>query len=340
MNRSLSIRSSKKDASGDSYASKGAPKHRFTMASLRGMQQPELSKRLYKLIKSENHAIGAHESAGRERASIAAQLSEWGEATGDEAVSDVSDKLGVLMAEMAEQEDQFAQGLEDYRGVLKQIRNTESSVQPSRDHKAKVADEIAKLKYKEPSSTKIVQLEQELVRAEAQSLVAEAQLTNITRQKFKEAYDVHLAAVIERAEKQALLAKHARRVLNLLDDSPIVPGEAHPPYPHEAAGRDILNDAEDELRAWQPRYEPITSNAANLGAGAMPASSVVGAGNSIANSEYGGEVHQSPQVEGDVHPAYRGKVRSASGSSTGTERERQQQNPPYPVSEAESSVVA
>ncbi|KAK7712033.1 hypothetical protein SLS57_007908 [Botryosphaeria dothidea] len=336
-NRSLSIRSNKKDGSTDSYSgAKSAPKHRFTMASLRGMQQPELSKRLYKLIKSENHAIGAHETAGRERASVAAQLSEWGEATGDEAVSDVSDKLGVLMAEMAEQEDQFAQNLEDYRGVLKQIRNTESSVQPSRDHKAKVADEIAKLKYKEPSSTKIVQLEQELVRAEAQSLVAEAQLTNITRQKFKEAYDAHLAAVIERAEKQALLAKHARRVLNLLDDSPIVPGEAHPTYANESTGRDILNDAEDELRAWQPAYAPITSNAANLGAGAMP--SVVGS--RVGSSEYGGEVQQSPQVEGDVHPAYRGKVRSASGSSAGGERERQQQNPPYPVSEAESSVVA
>lgn len=35
------------------------------------------------------------------------------------------------------------------------------------------------MKYKEPQSTKIVQLEQELVRAEAQSLVAEAQLSNI-----------------------------------------------------------------------------------------------------------------------------------------------------------------
>lgn len=44
-----------------------------------------------------------------------------------------------------------------------------------------VQDEIQKLKYKDPTSTKIVQLEQELVRAEAQSLVAEAQLTNIVR---------------------------------------------------------------------------------------------------------------------------------------------------------------
>jgi hypothetical protein len=44
---------------------------------------------------------------------------------------------------------------------------------------SQISDEIAKLKYKEPQSTKIVQLEQELVRAEAQSLVAEAQLSNI-----------------------------------------------------------------------------------------------------------------------------------------------------------------
>ena len=108
------------------------------MASLRGIQQPEISKKLYKLIKSENHAISAHEAAGRERAAIAAQLSEWGEATDDDAVSEISDKLGVLMAEIAEQEDIFAQYLEDSRGILKQIRNTEQSVQPSRHTKAKV----------------------------------------------------------------------------------------------------------------------------------------------------------------------------------------------------------
>lgn len=138
------------------------------MASLRGIQQPELSKKLFKVIKSENHAIGAYESASRERISIAAQISDWGEATGDDSLSDVSDKIGVLLSEIGEQEDLFAQNLEDYRSVLKQIRNTESSVQPSRDNKAKITDEIQKLKYKEPQSTKLVQLEQELVRAEAQ----------------------------------------------------------------------------------------------------------------------------------------------------------------------------
>lgn len=179
MNRALSIRSKNKKHD------KEASKHTFSMATFRGMKESELSKKLFKLIKTENHAISAYETAGRERVSIASQLSDWGESTNDDSVSDLSDKIGVLLSEIGEQEDLFAQNLEDYRSVLKQIRNTESSVQPSRDNKAKISDEIAKLKYKEPTSPRIVTLEQELVRAEAQNLVAEAQLTNIVRFPFE-----------------------------------------------------------------------------------------------------------------------------------------------------------
>jgi hypothetical protein len=136
MNRALSIRS-RKNHDSDSPTS---PKHRFTMSSLRSAVpgQAELSKKMNKMVKSENHAISAYNTAGRERVGLAQQLSEWGESTGDDAVSEISDKMGVLLAEIGEQEDVFAQGLEEYRSVLKQIRNTETSVQPSRDQKAKV----------------------------------------------------------------------------------------------------------------------------------------------------------------------------------------------------------
>lgn len=85
--------------------------------------------------------MGAYDTAGRESQQIASQLSEWGESTEDEALSDVSDKLAVLLSEIAEQEESFSQQLEDSRGVLKQIRDTEKSVQPSRDHKQKVCQE-------------------------------------------------------------------------------------------------------------------------------------------------------------------------------------------------------
>ncbi|OIW34447.1 hypothetical protein CONLIGDRAFT_5189 [Coniochaeta ligniaria NRRL 30616] len=224
----------------------------FSFSSLRGTVQPELSKKLYRLIKSENNLISAHEEAGRQRVSIATQLSEWGEQTGDEGISDISDKVGVVLSEVGEQEDTYAHALDDSRNVLKTIRNIEKSVQPSRDNKAKIADEIAKLKLKEPESPRLVVLEQELVRAEAENLVAEAQLTNVTRQKLKESYNAEFLATIERAEKQIILARHGMRLLKLLDDTPVVPGDIRPAYEGGAQARQILNDAEDDLRDWRP----------------------------------------------------------------------------------------
>lgn len=176
-NRAFSIRSGNSKNSNQG----GSKMPGFGLSSLRGTVQPELSKKLFKLIKSENNLVSAHETAAKERVSIATQLSDWGEQTGDEGLSDISDKVGVILSEMGEQEDNYAHALDDSRGVLKAIRNTEKSVQPSRDGKAKITDEIQKLKFKEPESARLVVLEQELVRAEAENLVAEAQLTNIVR---------------------------------------------------------------------------------------------------------------------------------------------------------------
>jgi len=262
MNRSLSLRSKK--------TSEPASGRKFGFSSMRATTQPELSKKLYRLIKSENHVIAAHTSAGREQISIASQLSDWGLNTNDDAISDISDKIGVILSELGEVEIVYAQNIEDFRSVLKSIRNTEASVQPSRDKRAKITDEIQRLKYKEPQSPKIVQLEQELVRAEAENLVAEAQLSNITRQKLKEAYASHFAAVVERSQKQEILAKHARRLLFLLDDTPVVPGDTRPSYDLERDSRQVLADAEEDLRNWALELESVPTNAGNLDVNAMP----------------------------------------------------------------------
>ncbi|KAK6361419.1 hypothetical protein TWF730_005148 [Orbilia blumenaviensis] len=267
MNRSLSLRSKK--GTHQSNDSSGGGSRRFGFASMRASTQPELSKKLYRLIKSENHVISAHTSAGREQISIAAQLSDWGLSTNDDAISDISDKIGVMLSELGELEITYAHNLEDFRSVLKSVRNVEASVQPSRDKRTKITDEIQRLKYKEPQSPKLVQLEQELVRAEAENLVAEAQLSNVTRQKLKEAYAAHMAAVVERSQKQEILAKHSRRLLALLDDTPVVPGDARPAYDLERDARQILADAEEDLRNWTLELEEVPTNA-SLDAGAMP----------------------------------------------------------------------
>lgn len=50
-------------------------------------------------------------------------------------MSDVTDKLGVLIYEIGELEDLFVDRYDQYRVTVKSIRNIEASVQPSRDRK-------------------------------------------------------------------------------------------------------------------------------------------------------------------------------------------------------------
>ena len=71
---------------------------------------------------------------------------------------------------------------------------------------------------------------------------------------------MHLAATIERAEKQLILARNGRRLLSLLDDATVVPGETRGSYEGEDRARHILEEAEAELKSWAPRMQPIASS--------------------------------------------------------------------------------
>ncbi|RMZ87769.1 hypothetical protein DV736_g4995, partial [Chaetothyriales sp. CBS 134916] len=208
---------------------------------------PDLAKKLSQLVKMEKNVMRSMELVGRER--MEQQLSLWGEGCDDD-VSDVTDKLGVLIYEIGELEDQFVDRYDQYRVTIKSIRNIEASVQPSRDRKQKITDQIAQLKYKEPNSPRIVVLEQELVRAEAESLVAEAQLSNITREKLKAAFTYQFDALREHCEKMAIIAGYGKHLLELVDDTPVTPGETRAAYDGYEASKAIIQDCEDALTNW------------------------------------------------------------------------------------------
>ena len=127
-----------------------------------------------------------------------------------------------------------------------------------------------------------------------------------TRQKLKNAYDLHFAATIERAEKQIMLARHGRRLLNLLDDTPVVPGDTRPAFEHAAQARQVLNDAEDDLREWTPNLEPVVSSAGEMGTNLMPAQA-----GTVATSTTSGQ-EEEPQGMLEASP----EQRDVSGSST------------------------
>lgn len=214
-----------------------------------GSLGPDLARKLAVLVKMEKNVMRDIELVAKERREVAKQLSSWGE-EGDDDVSDVTDKLGVLIYEIGELEDQFIDKYDQYRITLKSVRNIEASVQPSRDRKQKITDQIAQLKYKDPNSDKIIVLEQELVRAEAESLVAEAQLSNITRDKIKAAFNYQFDALREHSEKLALIAGYGKALLELLDESPVTPGETRPAYDGYDASKQIIIDCENALAAW------------------------------------------------------------------------------------------
>jgi hypothetical protein len=61
-----------------------------------------------------------------------------------------------------------------------------------------------------------------------------------------------------------ILARHARRLLHLIDDSPIVPGDQKQPYEHRVEAHQVIADAECDLHTWEftdePNIQPIASN--------------------------------------------------------------------------------
>lgn len=103
-------------------------------------------------------------------------------------------------------------------------------------------------------------LEQELVRAEAESLVAEAQLSNITREKLKAAFTYQFDAMSEHCEKLAMIAGFGKHLLELIDDTPVTPGETRQSYDGYEASKAIIQDCEDSLTNWVQGKAAVSSS--------------------------------------------------------------------------------
>jgi len=102
-------------------------------------------------------------------------------------------------------------------------------------------------------------LEQELVRAEAESLVAEAQLSNITREKLKAAFNYQFDALREHCEKLAIIAGYGKHLLELVDDTPVTPGQIRNAYDGYEASKAIIQDCEDALTNWVSQNAAVKS---------------------------------------------------------------------------------
>ena len=97
------------------------------------------------------------------------------------------------------------------------------------------------------------------MRAEAESLVAEAQLSNITREKLKAAFTYQFDALREHSEKMAIIAGYGKHLLELVDDTPVTPGETRNAYDGYETSKAIIQDCEDALTNWVEQNAAVKS---------------------------------------------------------------------------------
>ena len=117
-----------------------------------------------------------------------------------------------------------------------------------------------------------------------------------------------------------MLARHGRRLLNLLDDTPVVPGDTRPAFEHAHQARQVLNDAEEDLRDWAPNLEPIPSAAAEMGSNLMPAQAGTAA-TSVSGQEARSIVGAGEGTQGQLEAPAPPEHKAFGGGSTITQPE-------------------
>lgn len=220
-------------------------------------QRANLSGKVQKIIKNTSSVVSAYEKAGRQSQSTALLLSRWGEKTDDEAVNALSDSVGIMINEIGASEETLAAQLEQARQLLKVLRNTEASIENSRNRRRKLEEEMNRMKNKNALDAHRHDLEQRDMRSKAENLVAEAQLANDTREKFKEAYQLYFAALTQRAEKQILISEAALCMLEQLQDINVLPGMKLPSFDGQETVRKLLHQCEERLNDWRIRRSTV-----------------------------------------------------------------------------------
>jgi hypothetical protein len=122
--------------------------------------------------------------------------------------------------------------------------------------------------------------------------------------------------------------------LNLLDDTPVVPGDIRPEFAHANQARQVLNDAEDDLRDWQPELEDVGSSAHLIDNSLMPTSPQQSAGPIGGEQADGRAVSGTADAEGSHLAGHNETSRATSGSGASVTT-----GPTYAQSESEAGVV-
>ncbi|KAK9479421.1 Eisosome component PIL1-domain-containing protein [Lipomyces japonicus] len=205
---------------------------------------------LSRLVKSLSSLSHHHNSLASATSLSAHVLSSWGSTSSDNLSADIADKLGVVLNAISQIEEICIPGVKNCKKMMQHVQDVEQTIKPICAQQGKLKNSINKARAKN-EIRKFEQLERDLVRVNAESLVVESQIINVTRNKVFTGWSGYLNSLQERCEKELIAVKYARELLRYLDCEPIIPGQQQYDTPQEdIATRELLDMMSEELKSW------------------------------------------------------------------------------------------
>ncbi|CAI2182320.1 14378_t:CDS:2 [Funneliformis geosporum] len=212
------------------------------------------TKHLTKLLTAERGVCDSLSTLTYEQNETAKYLSIWGKSEGAD-LSDITEKLAILIAKLSESEGTLAKRYAQYRGHLKDIRSREETMREQRLKKESLWNKIEKEERKashskrpEVAEQKLKDFQKELEKVDRESLEAD-----FKRQKLQTALLLQLDAFLEFGEKLIIIANNSKDIVEQISTETTTPGESRKTYTGYEKTSQAISNATVALSTWTPK---------------------------------------------------------------------------------------
>ncbi|KAF9924847.1 hypothetical protein FBU30_005250 [Linnemannia zychae] len=179
-------------------------------------------------------------------------IAAWGSNEGDD-LTDVCQRMTQLMEEVGLIQHAFSIQHTTHRKLIKSLKTQEMLLDDNRKKKHDLTNQIAKQqKSSKENPIKLMELQNALERVSAELLGQELELLQYKRVTIRDAFNVQFDAMIEYAEKMALIAGYGRQITNVIDCGP-QPVERNSLYCGAEYTAAAINQVKIAVTSWHPQ---------------------------------------------------------------------------------------
>ncbi|KAJ4000996.1 Eisosome component PIL1-domain-containing protein [Lentinula boryana] len=201
------------------------------------------------------------DSLSRDQKAQSKELYTWGQGE-DADLKDVTDRLAYLNFVSGSLASTLAVRLDAARSPLKHLRDAENAIAPRRNVRASLHQQLARLEHdnQKGMEKKIVELKDQIRKAEADDLPQEKEIELLKRKGVRESEQLKWEAIREFGEKLVLLSQAAYPVITALPTLPPSPESPYTGAQATGAARASLQRALDNYKTGHINLPPQSAS--------------------------------------------------------------------------------